>query len=200
MVLLPILEKSMTKISKKQEIRKQVYALRKAMPKEEWEAKSKSIAKTLQQTSAYKSARSIYCYVDYNHEVGTRSLILDAWKAGKKVYVPKVLGKEMEFFEISAFSDLAAGCKGILEPKEDLEQIAKGKEGLMILPGVAFDKNCHRVGYGGGFYDRYLACHLNLKKIAIAFSCQIFEEIPWEEFDISPDMIITEEDIYGNPT
>lgn len=97
MVLLPILEKSMTKISKKQEIRKQVYALRKAMPKEEWEAKSKSIAKTLQQTSAYKSARSIYCYVDYNHEVGTRSLILDAWKAGKKYMFQKFWEKRWNF-------------------------------------------------------------------------------------------------------
>lgn len=190
----------MTKILKKQEIRKQVYAQRKAITKEDWEAKTKSIANSLKETPAYKSAGSIYCYVDYNHEVGTKGIIEDAWKAGKKVYVPKVLGKEMDFFQIQSFSDLEAGCKGILEPKEDFKKMATGKEGLMILPGVAFDKDCHRIGYGGGFYDRYLAGHLNLKKIAIAFSCQIFEEIPWEEFDISPDMIITEENIYGNPT
>ena len=69
----------------------------------------------------------------------------------------------------------------------------------MILPGVAFDKDCHRIGYGGGFYDRYLAAHPKLKKIALAFSFQIFEEVAWEEFDISPEMIITEDNIYGKP-
>lgn len=189
----------MERILKKQEIRKQVYTLRKAMTKEDWEVKTKTIARSLQQIPAYKSAKSIYLYVDYKNEVGTREIIRKAWKAGKKVYVPKVQGKDMEFFEINTFEDLKPGCKGILEPKGDLEKMAIGEDGLMILPGVAFDKDCHRIGYGGGFYDRYLAAHPKLKKIALAFSFQIFEEVAWEEFDISPEMIITEDNIYGKP-
>ncbi len=198
MVRLPILEKSMERSLRKQEIRKQVYALRKSMTDENWETSTQRITDHLRETSAYKSAKEIYCYVDYNHEVGTRNIIENAWNSGKKVYVPKVLDREMEFYEIKDFTDLEPGTKGILEPKEDLLKMASGEEGIMILPGVAFDESCHRIGYGGGFYDRYLAKHPSLTKIAIAFSYQIYEEIPWEEFDISPEMIITEETIYGD--
>jgi 5-formyltetrahydrofolate cyclo-ligase len=62
----------------------------------------------------------------------------------------------------------------------------------MILPGVAFDVNRHRVGYGGGFYDRYLAAHPDMKKIAFAFEFQMFDEVPFENFDKQPEKIITE--------
>ncbi len=198
MVLLPILERSMERISKKQEIRKEVYGLRRAMTKEAWEEASAAILNSLQQSLIYQSSKCLYCYVDYNHEVGTGGILEDAWKAGKKVYVPKVLGKDMEFFEIKSFSELEPGCKGILEPKENPEKKASGEEGLMILPGVAFDERCHRIGYGGGFYDRYLAAHPNLRRIALAFSYQIYKEVVWEEFDISPEIIITEDKIYGD--
>lgn len=89
-------------------------------------------------------------YADYNHEVITRYIIEQAWKDGKEVAVPKVFGKDMVFYRLTDFSQLESGYFGIPEPKEDGETVS-WEEAMMVMPGVAFDVNCNRVGYGGGF-------------------------------------------------
>lgn len=142
----------------------------------------------------YQKAEVIYAYMDCRHEVETRDLIQAAWKAGKRVAVPKVKGQEMQFYYISSFQDdLEAGSFGIQEPKE--QNPAREEHALLLMPGVAFDGECHRVGYGGGFYDRFLETHPRLTTLALAFEFQVKEAVPFEEFDIRPARVVTEKRI-----
>ena len=99
----------------------------------------------------------------------------------------------MIFYKLTDFSQLEPGYFGIPEPASG--EIADWPKALMIMPGVAFDRANHRVGYGGGFYDRYLEKHPQLERVAIAFSFQMLPEVPTEPTDICPQIIVTEEEI-----
>ena len=134
--------------------------------------------------------------MDYKQEVGTKAIIKKAWELGKEVAVPKIVGNEMQFFYIKQFSDLTDGYKGILEPTT--LQRADTEDGLVIMPGVAFDKRKNRIGYGKGFYDRFLNDHRQLHTIALCFTCQMVENIPIDEYDIRPQVLITEEMTYAD--
>ena len=101
----------------------------------------------------YEAASCVYCYVDYNHEVQTWPIMEQAIKDGKRVAVPRVDGTAMDFYYIASREDLEAGYFGIMEPKHGLP-MAEERDALFLMPGVAFDRAHHRVGYGGGFYDR----------------------------------------------
>ena len=122
----------------------------------------------------------------------TGYLIEEAWKRGKEVAVPKVSGKDMVFYRLTDFSQLEPGYYGIPEPvgKETVDW----EEGLMIMPGVAFDRENHRVGYGGGFYDRFLEKHSGLSLLAVAFDFQILSQVPTEPTDIFPHSSVTEKE------
>lgn len=142
----------------------------------------------------FLNADTIFCYVDYNHEVDTHAIMETAWKLQKKVAVPKVNGDSMEFYDIQSFSELEEGFFHILEPVT--ASIADDSSALVIMPGAAFDKKRNRIGYGKGYYDKYLQQHKNHRMMAIAFDFQMVESIPADEFDIHPEIIITEEKIY----
>ena len=119
----------------------------------------------------------------------TGELIEAAWKAGKEVAVPKVTEKEMVFIRLTDFNQLAPGYFSIPEP-ETGEEIF-WEEGLMIMPGVAFDKKCRRVGYGGGFYDTLLAGPAAGVPLAgVCFPCQLLDDLPMEAHDRHVDMVI----------
>ena len=187
----------MTRKMQKKEIRTLIYKARKEMHEEAWKKATDKICNSVLKMQMFQEAEEIYCYVDYDHEVGTRQIIENSWRLQKRVFVPKVLGCEMEFFEISGFDDLAPGMKGILEPVRTSEDNkGSGNRGLMIMPGVAFDRSLHRIGYGGGFYDRYLETHRGLQKLAVAFTYQVLDEVPAEAFDICPDVLVTESAVY----
>ncbi len=128
---------------------------------------SRTITDKVTALPAYKNTERILVYANYNHEVVTGFIIKEAWKAGKEVAVPKVVGKDMVFYKLTDFARLEPGYLGIPEPVWG--RSSTGQEALMIMPGVAFDRANHRVGYGGGFYDRYLEKHPQLERIAIAF-------------------------------
>ena len=178
----------------KKEIRHKIIRLRKEMDSLAWQEATKEITEKIIRHPRFLEETDIYCYVNYNGEVGTELLMEEAWKLGKHVWLPKVEGSEMEFYLVESRQELEPGAYGIFEPAG--EQKADGKEGLMIMPGVAFDKDGHRIGYGGGFYDKYLEKHPELYAIAVAFELQMYPEIPWEEYDIRPQKIVTEECIY----
>ena len=100
----------------------------------------------------------------------------------------------MEFFHIENFGQLHPGTMGILEPEEGA--LADGADALVIMPGVAFDRDRRRIGYGGGYYDRYLAAHPCLPTMAVAFDCQVLDEVPYDEYDIRPQILVTETSVY----
>ena len=166
---------------------------RKLHTDEQIEAMSRTITDKVTALPAFKNADRILVYADYNHEVVTEYLIKEAWKAGKEVAVPKVVGKDMVFYKLTDFARLEPGYFGIPEPVSG--EIVNWSKALMIMPGVAFDRANHRVGYGGGFYDRYLEKHPQLERVAIAFSFQMLPEVPTEPTDICPQIIVTEEEI-----
>lgn len=152
---------------------------------------SLSIQKKLVEDQVFHQAEEIFCYVSSKDEVKTDQIMQIAWKQGKKVAVPKVTAKgEMEFYYIQSIKELKAGYYGILEPTSD--RLAQADQGLMIVPGICFDRKGRRIGYGGGYYDRYLRKHCPKYKVALAYSCQMIEVIQTEEHDISVDMIFTE--------
>ena len=102
----------------------------------------------------------------------------------------------MKFYYITSLNDLTAGYKGIPEPGLYCEPAAENRQKIILVPGVAFDKKGNRIGYGKGFYDRYLKEHEFIKKMGIAFEMQVLEEIPGEPDDVQMDMVITERTEY----
>ena len=192
MAALPTWEKNM---EEKKAIRKQIFKARKEHSDTWIEEKSRRITELLTALPEYEDADRIMAYADYNHEVITRYIIEQAWKDGKEVAVPKVFGKDMIFYKLTDFAQLESGYFGIPEPKEDGETVS-WEDAMMVMPGVAFDENCNRVGYGGGFYDRFLEKHPGIRRVAVGFSFQILSEVPTEPTDIRPQVIVTEEKIY----
>ena len=156
----------------------------------------------------YKKADTIFIYADYNKEVKTGTIIADALKSGKRVALPRVYkhelaaegasGKYMKFHYIKSMDDLEKGYNGIREPKAELEVADNNTDNaLIIMPVVAFDNERNRVGYGGGFYDRYLDSHTFSCKLGIAYEEQKVDSIDdKDEHDIRPDIIVTEKNIY----
>ena len=167
--------------------------MRKACTDEQVDSMSRIITERIIGHPLFRDAETILAYMDYRHEVVTRYLIEEAWREKKRVAVPKCSGKDMTFYRISTFDDVAEGFYGIREPLGG--EVIDDDHALMLMPGVAFDRKLHRVGYGGGFYDRYLAERSGIIRMAPAFSFQVFSEVPSEPFDICPSMIVTENEI-----
>lgn len=179
----------------KKEIRKLVYAMRREAEPARLFADSETICRRVIQTEAFQSASCIYVYMDYKGEVSVRPLLETAWRLGKRTAAPRVTGEgQMRYFYISSYADLEAGYCGIPEPTTAKE--AREKDALLIVPGVAFDRECRRCGYGQGFYDRYLAAHPKHPTIALAFAFQIMESIPSDIHDVRPQMLVTEKEVY----
>lgn len=180
-----------TILTDKKQIRASVREQKKKLFLAEINERTGKILRNLYEMKEYQDAGRIYAYVNYNQEVNTSMLIKEALSSGKEVLVPRVMNEEMEFYRITSIKDLESGSYGILEPKEyaPADEIHSG---FMILPGLAFDKNHHRIGYGGGFYDRYLEKYPIFYKVALCYDFQIFEEIESEEQDIPVDCVIYE--------
>ena len=180
-----------TKDRTKKALRKEIRAERGRRTDAEIHEMSLAVLERICALPEYRDARVIYAYVDCKHEVETRDLILKAMADGKRVAVPKVCGQEMNFYYISSLEhDLEEGYFGIREPKTG--HPAQETDALLLMPGVAFDEARHRVGYGGGFYDRFLEANPGLITAALAFEFQIRKEVPFEDFDIRPAKIVTE--------
>ena len=186
----------------KSEIRKQILEVRNNLSEEEVKAKSDAIVQKVVKTPEYIEADNILLYADYSHEVMTRGIFEDAILHKKKVYFPKTdsLTATMEFYQTVSVKQLQKGYKGILEPKEDIKYryiYNTNQDTLVIVPGVAFDTQGYRVGYGKGYYDKYLANKRQISMIALSYACQIVDEIPYDSYDIKMDKIVTEEIIYS---
>lgn len=184
----------------KTELRTFIKDQKSGLTKEEVLAYSKVITDKFLSLEEYNSADTIYTYIPFNTEIITNDIIERAWKDGKKVAVPKVEGPGViEFYYITDWASLQPGSYNILEPNTNILQKANDTDILMIMPGLAFDRNHNRIGYGGGFYDRYIQKakedNKTIKKIAFAYKFQVVETIETEEFDEKVDIILTEDEI-----
>ena len=177
-------------------IRKQMKQLRADMTRTERFEKSMQIFEKLITVPEFKRADRIYTYVSMDNEIDTIMLIDYSLSIEKRVFVPSVSGKDMEFYEISDISELSPGYMGIYEPDINGKEPDYSRTGFMCMPGLAFDRSYNRIGYGGGFYDRYLSVENKLYKAALAYEAQLLESIPAQDGDVRPDMIVTEESIY----
>lgn len=191
--------------NKKRELRKQILAMRKALSEDEVSEKSAHILNNLFLHPAFIKADSVTAYVPINNEVDIASYFDKILEYGKKLYLPKVLpDNRMEFYRFTKDTTLKEGAFHILEPESD-EQLVADKNTLVILPGAVFSVFADRIGYGGGFYDRYLASNSLAMTVALAYDFQILScddgnmEFPVELTDIRPDYVIGEERQYENP-
>lgn len=187
----------------KKELREQILRKRDALTKEEHREKSRCIAEYVIGHIVFEKADVVLLFAPFRNEVDTAKIFESAIALGKKVYYPKVLGKEMEFYRVESEEDFEDGRWGIREPKvaEARKFIPKMEEYIcVIMPGAVFDKRGNRIGYGGGYYDKFLKRieTYSVYKVGIGFDCQVteVEDFPKEEHDVTLDMLITEKDLF----
>lgn len=160
----------------------------------------KAIFNNFIKSDFYLESNCIFIYVSYSSEVDTHNIIKRALLDGKLICVPKVINRDkgMEALIIRDFEELLPGAYGILEPHNNSLKVEPQKIDLIVLPGLAFDFQGGRLGYGGGFYDRFL-CQTNekTKKIALAYNNQIIEQVPMDNHDVPIDGIITDIKIHN---
>ena len=175
----------------KEQIRKMVKERRGQAAPSDLARDSDIIFRKIRETNAYLIASSIYCYVDANNEVQTKKFIAQAIAEGKQVAVPRVDQDKMNFYYIDSLRQIVVNDSGIPEPKKNTERAASANA-LVIVPGLAFDLSCARVGYGRGFYDRFLKEERTHMTIAVAFDFQVFDQVPQEEDDVRLQWLFTE--------
>lgn len=194
-------EKFREKTVTKESIREEIKNKREKLSREDVEDKSKLVKEKLFSLPEFQAAKTIAFYVALkkSNEVETEGMIKEALTMGKQVLVPitDLIENRIILSEIKNWDDLVPGSFGILEPLPEVRKIYPYEAvRLAIVPGVAFDLECHRVGYGLGFYDSFLSKLTKyIPKIGLAFEMQIMENLPKESHDIKLDKIITEERI-----
>lgn len=202
----------------KRRLRKEVLGYRDAIPEELRLTKSRKITEKLESLEAYRTAELVLLYASYRSEADTSFLMERALQQEKKVYLPKVQGEDMEFYRIMGKKDLIPGYRGIPEPEKGellVPDELTGHRALMVMPGAVFDRERHRIGYGRGYYDRYLTrlsvesvritepvktafteTEESFTTVAVCFAEQLMEKIPCEDHDILPQLLVTDCGIY----
>ena len=173
----------------KQELRAAIRAKKRAMPLTQIEQKSAALAEQLFATEQYRQAKTIYGYLPYNQEVRTVPILEQALRDGKRVAVPKVYGDELRFIYMEDLSLVEKSGFGIPEPVAD-GPVALEEDALILMPGLAFDPMGNRMGYGGGYYDKYLQAQPNHPTVALCYDFQMLQRLDTEEHDIPVDLVL----------
>ncbi len=176
----------------KKEAREMMRQRRKEMSSRERRERNRRIRENLLALEEVERAGTMYSFVSYGTEADTLSLLSTFLQQGRLVAVPKVSGEDMAFYQIAHLEELEPGFQGIPEPPET--HLVRGEGGVMLLPGLAFDRHRNRVGYGGGYYDRYLAeeAGAGLVTVAIAYDFQVVERLVVDDYDWRPDILVTD--------
>jgi 5-formyltetrahydrofolate cyclo-ligase len=184
----------------KQQMRIDASARRAKQP--DAERLSRQIFARLTALPQYARAHTLMLYLDVRSEVRTQWFVPDAWNAGKQVVVPYCENGQLELYPLSSFDELEPATMGVLEPRPELRRRGDRKINpteldLIIAPGLAFDRRGGRLGYGKGYYDRFLhQIRGDAAKLAVCFECQLFAEIPVLSHDIRMDVVVTENSVY----
>lgn len=182
----------------KREVRNRLLQQRQALTKEEVDSLSERISYRLFDSEYYQSAKRICVYQAFRKEVTCGFIMEDAWKNEKEVYVPVTdfITKTMDFYLVTPETKWVSGAYGILEPFLESGMKPLQEKALILMPGLAFDRKKNRIGYGGGYYDKYLAAHPIHQTAALCYDFQIVAfDIPGQSHDWIPDCIVTEKQI-----
>lgn len=173
----------------KNELRSRIRTLKRAMTETQITEKSRTLADLFLRSIHYRDAKTIYGYVSYNQEVRTLPILEQALQDGKHVALAKCYGDELRFIRVPDLSGLSNSPCGIPEP------LADGPEGddetaLVLMPGLAFDARGHRVGYGKGYYDKFLAREPHHPTVALCFDFQMLDAIGHDPHDVPVDLVL----------
>jgi len=179
----------------KKDIRKQVLTKRDALGKGAIASAAEEMSMVLGMDELYNSSDYVLAYASFGSEIPTWVFLTRALNDGKTVFLPKVIGSDMIFYKIDSLDRLVYGYKSIPEPVGDSDVYQYSEDiasrTMILMPGVAFDDNGNRLGYGGGFYDRFLQDKKLLleRSIAFAYECQKVDSLPVEIYDLKPSRI-----------
>lgn len=171
----------------KKELRTHIKSLKKQHSRESLLEQSKSILSKLENNKAFIEAKTVMLYSSLPDEVYTHDF-LEKWRNEKKIILPTVVGDDIIPVELSRDTEFATGDFNILEPQNEEYT---GDYDLIVIPGVAFDRNGNRIGRGKGYYDRFLCKHLDVYRIGICFDFQVVDEVPTEDNDIKMNEVIS---------
>lgn len=171
----------------KKNLRNQIKQQKKALSESQIISASEKLAEALIAHPLYQNAKSIYGYLSYNEEVRTEAILRKAQEDGKRIAVPKIFGDEMRFIWLD-WDKVEIGYKGIPEPTEG--EIADDPSALVLMPGLAFDRQGHRIGYGGGFYDRFLHRESH-PTLALCYDFQMLDFLETEAHDVPVDVVLS---------
>ncbi len=187
----------------KQNIRNKYLSYRDSMTRKERLTKSMKIWENLKKEKSFQEADIVLVYMDYRSEVMTTGLVEELLlsESDKRVFAPVVEGFDVVFYEIESLSDLYPGYQSIREPQRDKEKqftqkLMEENKCFLLVPGSVYDRELSRMGYGKGFYDRFLRQFKGIRNAGLAFSCQIAPApLPAEPHDEKVDMVITEDEV-----
>lgn len=186
--------------NRKQEIRTAAHANRRMQADKD--GVSQTIVARFMALPEYVAAKTVMFYVDVRDEVRTRHALPEAIKGDKRIVIPYCVDGELELFHLESMDELDVGMYKILEPKVELRSVASkclqpADLDLVMVPGVAFDREGGRTGHGKGYYDKLLEhARPDAPLVALAFECQMFPLIPCESHDIYMDSVVTEQAVY----
>ena len=173
----------------KKELRRQIREKKRAMTEAQIVEAGIRLGELFLNCPEYKAAKTIYGYLPYNQEVRTVPMLEQAMKDGKRVAVPKCYGDTMRFIYMDDLSKVELGYANIPEPIAD-EPVADDKTALVLMPGLAFTEDGNRMGYGGGFYDKFLAAEPDHPTVALCYDFQMVDYIPTDDYDIPVDRVL----------
>lgn len=187
-------------MERKHLIRAELKKKRNSLSQEQRENDSGRICEYFHDFISREKPKVIYLYYPLGSEVNllplAEELLTGTFAAeGGRIAFPRTFGENMEFYPVTSFSDFSEGNFHIMEPMGEVPLTEP--EPLVVVPGVGFDRQGNRMGYGKGFYDRYFARFPSCRKMGAAFETQIIEEIPAESHDIFMDAIVTEKGIWN---
>jgi len=177
----------------KRSLRSSMLARRSSLSREQWQDHSLKAQERLLSLDLFQQARWIALYAPLQNEIDTALLFAAARAAGKRVQYPLVCGEQLMFQEVTTLEQLSRGSFGILEPCSRGAGQVQTVPDLMVVPGVAFDLRGHRVGFGKGYYDRYLAgLHQLPFLVGLCHEFQLCDQVPAEGHDIRMHCLVTE--------
>lgn len=181
----------------KRSLRSRILAERRALSHDSWFASSCAAQANLIGLDEYAGAACIALYAPTHNETDTALILADAFKAGKRILYPAVCGQQMVLRHVESVESLQAGAFGIMEPCSTAIEHRADEVDLIVVPGVAFDLFGHRIGYGKGFYDRFLhGTHRPARLVGLCYDFQVTESaIPADPHDIPMEMVVTDKRI-----